>query len=362
MYHWFNVGIMKDTWNVYDWGKNLVNDRFRLISNLLLLFIILFLGFQNVYGDFTREGFLYAYPVSILVFAFPIYLNIYWLVPRFLYKAKRKLWCYWISFLGVNLVSVLLGFIFLSPLYQRYGIRGFCIQDNHAVSFDSIAYGVLVLLLSAGGCTSFELFRRWVVSDKKILELEKATKQAELQQLKKQINPHFLFNMLNNANILVKDAPDEASQILEKLDNLLRYQLNDSTRREVFLTADIQFLTSFLELEKVRRDHFEYTIFQEGNMENICIPPLLFIPFVENAVKHNLDSDNLSYVHLYFSVHNEQLTFRCENSKPRVPVKREGGIGLANVKRRLDLLYESRYTLQIEDKETTYNVNLHLNL
>ena len=281
MYHWFNVGIMKDTWNVYDWGKNLVNDRFRLISNLLLLFIILFLGFQNVYGDFTREGFLYAYPVSILVFAFPIYLNIYWLVPRFLYKAKRKLWCYWISFLGVNLVSVLLGFIFLSPLYQRYGIRGFCIQDNHAVSFDSIAYGVLVLLLSAGGCTSFELFRRWVVSDKKILELEKA-----------------------------------------------------------------------------RSDHFEYTIFQEGNMENICIPPLLFIPFVENAVKHNLDSDNLSYVHLYFSVHNKQLTFRCENSKPRVPVKREGGIGLANVKRRLDLLYESRYTLQIEDKETTYNVNL----
>ena len=168
--------------------------------------------------------------------------------------------------------------------------------------------------------------------------------------------------MLNNANILVKDAPDEASQILEKLDNLLRYQLNDSTRREVLLTADIQFLTSFLELEKVRRDHFEYTIFQEGNMENICIPPLLFIPFVENAVKHNLDSDNLSYVHLYFSVHNKRLTFRCENSKPRVPVKREGGIGLANVKRRLDLLYESRYTLQIEDKETTYNVNLHLNL
>ena len=70
---------MKDTWNVYDWGKNLVNDRFRLISNLLLLFIILFLGFQNVYGDFTREGFLYAYPVSILVFCIS-YLSEYILV------------------------------------------------------------------------------------------------------------------------------------------------------------------------------------------------------------------------------------------------------------------------------------------
>ena len=327
MYHWFNVGIMKDTWNVYDWGKNLVNDRFRLISNLLLLFIILFLGFQNVYGDFTREGFLYAYPVSILVFAFPIYLNIYWLVPRFLYKAKRKLWCYWISFLGVNLVSVLLGFIFLSPLYQRYGIRGFCIQDNHAVSFDSIAYG-------------------------------------ELQQLKKQINPHFLFNMLNNANILVKDAPDEASQILEKLDNLLRYQLNDSTRREVFLTADIQFLTSFLELEKVRRDHFEYTIFQEGNMENICIPPLLFIPFVENAVKHNFDSEHPSYVHLFFKVEDNQLEFQCENSKPAVATGKShvGGIGLTNIRRRLELLYLGRYLLEVAETENKYVVILKLDL
>lgn len=362
MYHWFNVGIMKDTWNAYDWGKSLVNDRFRFASNLLLLFIIFFLGFQNIYGDFNGEGFLYACPVSILVFAIPIYLNIYWLVPRFLYKAKRQLLYYWVSFLGVNLVSVLFGFIFLSPLYQQYGIHEFCIQDNHSVSFGNIAYGILVLLLSAGGCTSFELFRRWVVSDRKIMELEKTTMQTELQQLKKQINPHFLFNMLNNANILVKDAPNEASQILEKLDDLLRYQLNDSTRREVFLSADIQFLTSFLELEKVRRDYFEYTIFQEGNIDNVCIPPLLFIPFVENAVKHNSDSDHLSYVHLYFSVHNKQLMFRCENSKPRIPVKREGGIGLANVRRRLDLLYGSQYTLQIEDKEITYNVNLHLNL
>ncbi len=90
-----------------------------------------------------------------------------------------------------------------------------------------------------------------------------------------------------------------------------------------FFLQVLQFLTSFLELEKVRRDDFEYTIFLEGNMENICIPPLLFIPSVENAVKHNLDSDNLSYVHLYFSVHNKQLTFRCENCKTRVPVKRE---------------------------------------
>ena len=173
--------------------------------------------------------------------------------------------------------------------------------------------------------------------------------QTELQQLKNQINPHFLFNMLNNANILVKEDPDEASQILGKLNDLLRYQFNDSTRKEVSLNADIQFLTSFLELEKVRRDH-------------VCVPPLLFIPFVENAVKHNPDSDNLSYVHIYFTLHDHELSFRCENSKPSVPVKREGGIGLANVRRRLELLYGSGYTLEIKDLATTYSVNLRLSL
>lgn len=167
------------------------------------------------------------------------------------------------------------------------------------------------------------MFRRWIISGRKISELENTTMQTELQQLKNQINPHFLFNMLNNANILVKEDPDEASQILGKLNDLLRYQFNDSTRKEVSLNADIQFLTSFLELEKVRRDHFEYLVSKEGDMNHVCVPPLLFIPFVENAVKHNPDSDNLSYVHIYFTLHDHELSFRCENSKPSVSVKRK---------------------------------------
>ena len=286
-----------------------------------------------------------------------IYINLYVLVPYFLLKNR------WGSYVLMAVITNIAVITFLSVtqgLLFEVILPGK--DPNGFATFINAFSGILTIGFVMAGSAAISLFMHWLRYNLRIDELESTTLQSELKFLKNQINPHFLFNMLNNANILVKDAPDEASQILEKLDNLLRYQLNDSTRREVFLTADIQFLTSFLELEKVRRDHFEYTIFQEGNMENICIPPLLFIPFVENAVKHNLDSDNLSYVHLYFSVHNKQLTFRCENSKPRVPVKREGGIGLANVKRRLDLLYESRYTLQIEDKETTYNVNLHLNL
>ena len=338
----------------------LLSPHYRTCRHLLLQIIVLLMTINVFWYEplqsvsfWRRFGGFLAYFVSINTV---IYMNLYILVPCFL--LKNRLGHYVLAAVLTNLVvivflSVTQGLLFEVILPGK--------DPGRFATFINTFSGILTIGFVTAGSAAISLFTHWLRYNLRIDELESTTLQSELTFLKNQINPHFIFNMLNNANILVKDAPDEASQILEKLDNLLRYQLNDSTRREVFLTADIQFLTSFLELEKVRRDHFEYTIFQEGNMENICIPPLLFIPFVENAVKHNLDSDNLSYVHLYFSVHNKQLTFRCENSKPRVPVKREGGIGLANVKRRLDLLYESRYTLQIEDKETTYNVNLHLN-
>lgn len=339
----------------------LLSPRYRIYRHLLLQLVVVLITINVLWYEplqtvsFGRRlGGCLAYFASMNMV---IYINLYVLVPYFLLKNR------WGSYVLMAVITNIAVITFLSVtqgLLFEVILPGK--DPNGFATFINAFSGILTIGFVMAGSAAISLFMHWLRYNLRIDELESTTLQSELKFLKNQINPHFLFNMLNNANILVKDAPDEASQILEKLDNLVRYQLNDSTRREVFLTADIQFLTSFLELEKVRRDHFEYTIFQEGNMENICIPPLLFIPFVENAVKHNLDSDNLSYVHLYFSVHNKQLTFRCENSKPRVPVKREGGIGLANVKRRLDLLYESRYTLQIEDKETTYNVNLHLNL
>ena len=224
-------------------------------------------------------------------------------------------------------------------------------------------YAIIVIGMIALGTTSIELFRQWINYDRLISELEKTTMQTELQQLKNQINPHFLFNMLNSANILVKDNPEEASRLLTKLDDMLRYQLNDSTRQEVFLSADIHFLTGFLELEKMRRDNFEYVISKEGDVNNVKVPPLLFIPFGENAVKHNTDSEKLSYIYLRFRVEQGYVKFTCENSKPTIPVKKEsGGLGLANIRRRLELLYGENYSLEIDETETKYCVYLHLKL
>ena len=108
--------------------------------------------------------------------------------------------------------------------------------------------------------------------------------------------------------------------------------------KEFHWLPDIRFLNDYLNLEKIRRDNFQFTLRQEGEVDSIWIQPLLFIPFVENAVKHSFDSEHSSYVHVFFKVDAHRLDFRCENSKPAVAVQqgKVGGIGLANIQRRLD--------------------------
>ncbi|MBO7433579.1 MAG: histidine kinase, partial [Salinivirgaceae bacterium] len=179
-----------------------------------------------------------------------------------------------------------------------------------------------------------------------------------------QINPHFLFNMINNVNVLVRREPEQASALLFRLEDLIRYQLADSNREQVNLLSDIQFLRDFLDLEKVRRSSFRFSIDTSGIAPDIEVPPLLFIPFVENAVKHNSDGENESWVNISFSLSDGLLTFVCQNSKPPVaPVpSKASGIGLKNISRRLELLYGNRHTLSITDENSIFTVRLTIAL
>jgi LytS/YehU family sensor histidine kinase len=213
-----------------------------------------------------------------------------------------------------------------------------------------------------GPSTFFKLLQQWMRDTNRIHELEKATIESELEQLKKQVNPHFLFNTLNNVNVLTQTDPERASQVLTRLSDLIRFQLYDSVKEQIFLNSDIHFLTDYLNLEKIRRDNFEFSISTKGDIANQLIPPLLFIPFVENAVKYSLDSENKSYIYLSFEVERSILYFVCINSKPgkKIMPQKSGGLGLANVKRRLELIYNEKYTLDIKEDENTYQVNLCL--
>jgi sensor histidine kinase YesM len=287
-----------------------------------------------------------------------VYVNIYVLFPRFL--AKDKVIAYGAS---VFLFTVFAMFVMtvIQDLFYDIAVTNQP-QPSAVAILLSIASSMCSIFLFLGGTSTLLLFRQRSIDNRNINTLRLATYQSELDFLKSQINPHFLFNMINNANIMIDEDPKLSCRILEKLDCMLRYQFDDSAQDRVFLKDDIAFLTDFLDLEKVRRDHFEYTITVEGSVEGVRIPPLLFIPFVENAVKHNPDAGN-SYVRIVFRINGNRLFFECGNPKPLKSVKRDvGGLGLANIKRRLALLFENNYVLNIIETEIFYTVNLQLTL
>ena len=321
----------------------LIEERYRWARNLMLALAVCIIGSSNI--DPLNSFPLLEFTTLVCAFLALIYFNIYVLLPRLFFK--NRLTGYVVSF-----VILLVGFIALllpssateafKPIFLIFMISTF------------VQVGFILT-----GSTAFVLFQHWARNERYIAQLEAANMRAELEQLQNQINPHFLFNMLNNILVLIRENPEEAVVVLQKLSDMLKYQFNDSAKKEVRLDDDIRFLTDFLNLEKIRRDHFEFTVTVENDMSGVLVPPLLFIPFVENAVKHSADA-NMSYIRLSFKTTDNRLHFTCRNSKPLQPRKRNefSGLGLVNIKRRLELLYDEKHSLNIQEDNASYNVHL----
>lgn len=343
----------------------LLNPRKRIYRHLLMQLAVIFITI-NVFWD-TPDAFIIT-PERIrswigyfLIIDALIYINAYLLVPRFLLKGRLLL------YLITALTLICLAIITLGLLQTLFEDTRFeSLPTSRSVIFLNILSSTISTGLLVAGSSAMVLFKHWISNNQRVNELEAATLQSELKFLKSQINPHFLFNMLNNVYVLIKKGRDEAAEVLLKLEDLLRYQLNDSSQEKIQLSSDILFMNDFLNLEKIRRDNFNYTISKEGDINSVWLPPLLFIPFVENAVKHNTDSENSSFVHLFFTVQDSRLLFRCENSVPAPEEeekgKRIGGLGLKNIRRRLELLFPGRHTLEIIENKQSYTVNLQLEL
>jgi LytS/YehU family sensor histidine kinase len=287
-----------------------------------------------------------------------VYFNSYVLFPRLLLKDRILLY-------ALSVATLILFSVFGIGLLQSVVLPAG--EDSGETDVSEILMGITSSSLTLGffiaGISTLLFFKRRMEQSRRIEELKSATLQSELKYLKNQINPHFLFNMLNSANIMVHEDAGIASRILMKLNDLLRYQINGSAGDRVRLDEDVAFLNDFLELEKTRSDRFDYTLTKTGDVASVHVPPLLFIPFVENAVKHSSDSEDSSYVHIKFEVQDNQLLFTCQNSKPSNPVKKsERGLGLSNIKRRLDLLFGEDHSLELQDEKTCYTVNLQIKI
>ncbi len=277
-----------------------------------------------------------------------VYLN-----PRFLYTGK---YAYYLFGLILFFLSFWLAYLGLFELFVPNYLKQS--QFGEDVDFTTPA-ALLEPLTFLGAATGFRFFKKLLSEKEKYTELEKEKLNAELVQLKNQVNPHFLFNTLNNLHVLIKTNPEHAAQIVLGLSDVLRYQTYDSANEKVLLHKDIAVIGDYISIEKLRRDDFEFQIQTVGELSSIMVPPLIFIVFVENALKHSIDVRQSAYVELFFSVENGHLQFVIQNSKPKKQMHIEkGGVGLINVKKRLDLLYGEKYKLEIQDEAAQFMVTL----
>lgn len=217
---------------------------------------------------------------------------------------------------------------------------------------------------------SLKLVKHWYENERLAKDLEKLNTETELKYLKSQINPHFLFNSLNSIYALSLKKSDLTPELILKLSDILRYILYEGSEKKVSLAQEVKYLQSFLELEKVRHgDRMALDIEIKGDVDGNEIAPMLLIPFVENSFKHGLGKDAASgFVHVVLDVEDNTLKFAITNSKPKNGHRLSnekgytGGIGLKNVKKRLNLLYPNKHDLSVKDTENEFNVSLQLEL
>ena len=272
------------------------------------------------------------------------YVNYIWLTPRNFVIGKRR---YYLLF---NLIMVVaLGiFLHLWVLYTRDVFHVLTPRMREA-PIDTVSYilrDILSLSMSAGVATAIVLATKWQRNEEERLEAENARVDAELKNLRSQINPHFLLNTLNNIYALTAIDTNRAQDAIQQLSKMLRHMLYDNQEAEVVLEDEIQFLDNYVNLMKIRLSKSVEVKF-EKNVEDprVKVAPLLFVSLVENAFKHGVSPTEPSFIHIKMTQKGKELIFMIKNSNhPKNGQDRSGhGIGLQQVQRRLDLAYAGRY-------------------
>lgn len=340
----------------------LIEDRYRFYRHLLIWVYLIFTEFRDADAQRQYAGNydLYRYIGRISLFLVAVYINMYILVPRLLFRDRY--FAYFIAIIFMTAVAYLLPTTIYQHFFEAYQIPD---SPKRLSFFAEVVPNINVLGVAVFASTSIKLFQRWKLDSTRMSDLEKTTLEIELRELKNQINPHFLFNMLNNVNVLIQKDAQKASAVVVKLSDFLRYQLYETSGGSVLLQSEIKFLEDFLELEKIRREDFSFTILNSNatGCADLELPPGLFLTFVENAVKYSANPDAPSSVQLSFDRFEKRLEFTCVNTKPEIPFfARPGGLGLTNIARRLDLLYAETYALDIKNLPGLYKVKLNVPL
>jgi two-component system, LytTR family, sensor kinase len=315
---------------------------------LMLLFIV-----PN-FGDSSVRDLLIDYLLYGLINISLFYVNYLLFIPKLLNKKKYGL--YILAIVGAIITYSLIKYG-LNEILRDYIVRPRVDRGFRFYFITNVFIGILFIFFSI----VLKLSVDWFVNERVHRDLENQRLSAELAFLKSQINPHFLFNSLNSIYSLAYQKSDTTPDAILKLSEIMRYMLYECNDSKVDLSKELQYLQNFIDLQKLRFGDKAYIDFRvEGNVTNQKIVPLLLIAFIENAFKHGIANDETSPIKMQISVNKEHLQFIIQNKKHRNNMDAIGGIGLSNVRRRLDLLYPDKYNLEIRDEKDTYTSELSL--
>ncbi len=338
--------------------QSLIKKYRKLLIWLLVapLFILgLWLASLNIFSPAK------AFFKALLVFLFYgsiILANTYWLIPQFF--QKQRWWLFGLFNLALNILFTSSRFFiadqlqlfppvitsqeYISLSFGQLMAVNFFVQHNLALAITLLVY----------------LLNSWTQSRLKQNRLEQEKLQAELSFLKSQVNPHFLFNTLNNIYALAYTQDPKTPEIILKLADMMRYLVEECKSKTVPLKQEIQFLENYLELQKLKSPRYEQIALNYGEMQGYYrLPPLLLLPFFENLFKHSdLERNPKGWATVDLEQHKDHLSLTIENTynnqgaKPVRAIKSKGGFGIRNVIKRLNLLYGESYTLKYSQEET----------
>ena len=325
----------------------LVSPELRWARYLVLIMVLATISFNQVFIIFLdyRDilgGWIYTFTfLYLLTYIGVIYLNLFWLFPKFLLKRRYLTYISLLSVammlaLAIQMATEYVSYSCWPEFYERASYFSIPIVMDYISSF------MLSTLCMIGG-TMTVLLKEWMIDHQRVSQMEKVHVLSEVEQLKEQVSPELLFKTLHHSGELTLSEPEKASKMLMKLSQLLRYQLYDCSRTKVLLSSEINFLNNYLTLEQNSQAQFNYELLADGEVNRTLVPPLLFIPFVQYIVK-SINEQRTSIpvpLKIHLKVEENTIIFTCLCLQVNLLEDK----GLERIRQRLNLLYGNRYRL-----------------
>jgi sensor histidine kinase YesM len=331
-------------------GK-LSDGRVIQITGWLVLYAVSVL-FLLPLSSFTFTKALVTPFITVSCYMLIIYINVLWLIPS--YFETRKYFLYAVSVILLLIAgSALRLFISYEILNRNFHDPDYSYSPYHVGA--TLLKSITVLLVSILFYTMIRYFKL----RKRHEEIESQRYKAELDLLKAYIQPHFLFNTLNNIYYETNKESPRAAELVEKLSILMRYFVDENPKDKVSLEKELEFITNYIELERIRIRFPMDLVFKQPSQRNIELPPMLLMPFVENLFKHGIDKDKKNnYAYIDLEINNGMLSFSITNELHSTLEKTKSGIGLENLRKRLQVLYGKNFTLLAAAKGDQYESKL----